>query len=689
MISLAPFTRSTSASGGLLPPRPWLRLALLFLTLASPALLIAQFQEPTQEELKMTADPKAPGAAAVYLNIEEVADDHLHYQTFFARIKILTEKGKELATVEIPPYIHGESKIIDIKGRTIHADGTIIPLEDKPQDLLMFKTTSRSGDSTEVNRKVFTLPSVEIGSILEYSYQFQLDDNLYTSPHWQIQQPYFIHKAHYLFTPFKAFLSGVQNQTGRYLVDEHERALNSLVWVYKLPQDLTVKTDAYGRFTVDVTDVPPAPNEEWMPPTRSVLYRVNFYYKPAGSAADFWVTDSKLWSKDVDHFAESSRSIKEAVAGLVASGDSEMDKAKKLYNAVQALDNTDYSRTKSDSERKQLKLKAAKHAEDTWAQKSGSSEDIAQLYLAMLHAAGLHAYALKVVNREQGIFDPSYLTLSQLDDTIVLLDTGGKQIGLDPGEKMCPFQTLSWRHSMASGIRQGAGDKNMVTTPEQSYPDNKTLRTGEITLGAQGSITGVLRFVMTGQGALSWRQAALRNDLDEVKKQFDRSLESQVPEAVEAHLDHFLGLDDPNVNLLAIVNIRGSLGVATSRRLVLPAFFFQTRADHPFVAQEKRTQPVDMHYAESMIDQVTYHLPAGFSVEGAPQDAKVSWPDHAVLINKTVPAPDKVTIVRTLARAFTFAKPEEYQDLRGFYQKVAAADQGQLVLSISATPKGN
>jgi hypothetical protein len=48
-------------------------------------------------------------------------------------------------------------------------------------------------------------------------------------------------------------------------------------------------------------------------------------------------------------------------------------------------------------------------------------------------------------------------------------------------------------------------------------------------------------------------------------------------------------------------------------------------------------------------------------------------------------------MTRTLARVFTLAKPEEYQDLRGFYQKVAAADQQQIVLSATATAavKGN
>jgi len=63
---------------------------LLLLIFASPALLRAQFQQSTPEELKMTADPKAPGAAAVYLDIEETANDSLHLETYYARIKVLT-----------------------------------------------------------------------------------------------------------------------------------------------------------------------------------------------------------------------------------------------------------------------------------------------------------------------------------------------------------------------------------------------------------------------------------------------------------------------------------------------------------------------------------------------------------------------------------------------------------------------
>jgi hypothetical protein len=515
------------------------------------------------------------------------------------------------------------------------------------------------------------------------------DDNHYSSPFWEIQRPYFVHKAHYAFTPFKAFLPGIQNQTSSFLIDEHGHPVNTLLWWTLLPTGVLVKPDVSGRYTVDVADIPPSPDEEWMPPIQNILYKVLFYYKNASNASEFWIDEAKSWSKDVDHFAEPSNAIREAVAGVVAPSDSGLDKAKKLYKAVQALDNTDYSRRKTESEMKQLQLKAAKRAEDTWKQKSGSSEDIALLYLAMLRAAGFTVYAFKVVDRGRSVFDASYLTFDQLDDTLVILDIDGKEIVLDPGEKMCPFQTINWRHSGAGGIMQSAKIRSAATSPLQNFPDNKTFRVGDVTLDGHGALTGNFSFVLTGQQALRWRQAAVRNDLDEVNKQFDRSLESIFPDGVEAHIDHFVGLEDPDVNLVAIIKAKGSLGAATSKRILLPAFFFETRGSHPFVAQEKRQQPVDMHYGDIITDQVTYHLPNGFTVEGAPPDNKIAWPQHANLLEKTVIAPGQITIARSLARAFTFAKPEEYQDLRGFYQKVAAADQQQLVLTAAPAAKGN
>ncbi|MGH9562921.1 MAG: DUF3857 domain-containing protein [Terracidiphilus sp.] len=643
----------------------FLHSLLLALAVTLPAMARAQFQPINPDELKMTSDPKAPGAEAVYLDIEENDASMAEYKTYYARLKVLTEKGKEAATVSII-YPKGYIDVAGISGRTIHSDGTVIPLNVKPADLLEVKA-----GHTRYQRKVFTMPSVEVGSVIEYSYQVR---NSWQAPDWLVQQPYFVHKEHFVFKP----------------IDED---FVNLIWWPKLPAGVTVKKDVTGRFILDVSDIPPAPDEEWMPPSESIVYKVRFYYASrfhSLDVEDYWKEGAKDWSKDVDKFAETTKTIRDAVAGLVAPSDTDLAKAEKLYVAVQALDNTDFSREKTESERRELKLKQERRAEDVWTQKSGNRNEISLLYLAMLRAAGLTAYGMQVVNRDEGTFDPSYMTLWQLDDDVVILSTGGKETVLDPGEKMCPFATVSWRHSGAEGLRQSANGAGRADTPALLFGTNTVKRSGELTIDRTGSVSGTLQIMMTGQEALLWRQRSLELDATELKKQFDRDkLDGVVPDGVDAHVDHFLGLDEPDRVLMAVVQVKGTLGTATTKRLILPGFFFESHGGAPFVSEEKRLEPVDLQYADQVTDQLTYDLPAGAAVEGAPQDARFSWPDHALYIVKTKPAPGQITVARVLADAFTIAKPEEYQDLRGFYQKVAAADQGQLVLTISPAAKGN
>jgi hypothetical protein len=633
---------------------------------AFPLTAGAQFHDPTKEELAMTSDPKAPGAAAVYLNYEAKASDAMHYHSVYARIKVLTEKGKELATVEIP-YARGEQKVTDIKARTIQADGTVVPLEGKPDDLLAIKAGDR-----QIGKRVFNLPGVQAGSILEYQYIVRYDDNYVSSPYWQVQQPFYMHKSHYYFEPAKDI---------SYIQTEHGDLAHALLYWAQLPPGAKVVEDAAGKFTLDVADVPASPNEEYMPPMDAFAYQVLFYYTSAHNGGDFWDAEAKRWSKDVDHFAEPSGAIKDAVAKIVSPGDSDVEKARKLYAAVQALDNTEYSRAKGKAELKAMGLKPAKRAEDTWAQKSGSKQDITLLYLAMLRAAGIPAFDMKIVNRNRSLFQPNYLYFDQLDDDVIRANLANKDVYLDPGEKMCPFEVVRWSHQAAGGVMQSASGRSAGMTPIQPYVTNAVTRVGDLTIDAGGGVTGSLRVVMTGQEAIRWRQMSLENDENEVKKEFDSTLGEIVPEGVEAHLDHFLGLDDPNVNLMAMVKVSGAVGTQAGKRLLLPGFFFESRSRQPFVQQAQRLAPVDMRYASRVLDQMTYHLPAGFTVEGAPKDDNILWTTNADLITKVVQKPGEITVARALARGFVLLKADQYQDLRGFYQKVAASDQQQIVLT--------
>ncbi len=661
-----------------------LRAAVLLLVVALPMVLRAsEFQEPTPEELKMTTDPAAPGADAVYLYYEEIDNDPLHYKSIYARIKVLTDKGKGLATVNLP-YERRAFKITDIAGRTIHPDGTVVNMTVKPEDLM----TAKSGHM-EFARKVFTLPSVTVGSILEYRYVIRYDDSIVSSPTWAIQGNYYVHKAHYEFVPFPTFLPhGDHSGNVNFVETSKGSEADSLVWAYRLPKGVSVVGGLKG-YDVDVTNVPAVPDEEYMPPIRSLLYKVFFYYTSSGDVKEYWPSAAKDWSKGVDKFAEPSKTIKEAVAEIVSPGDSDQVKAQKLYKAVQALNNTDYTRAKNASEMKALKIKQAKRAQDIWKQKSGSSNDIALLYLSMARAAGLPAFAVQVVDRNDALFDEGYMSTDQLDDMLVLVGIGGRGVLLDPGEKMCTFGQVSWIHSDAGGLRQSPKGPGFVTTPGQNYKANTLSRSGDVTLDANGGMTGYFNFSMTGQEALRWRQKALGNDPSDLKKAFDRWIQPMMPQGVEAHVDHFLGLDNPDLNLMAVVKAKGKLGTALPKRLLVPGQFFESRGVEPFVKEAKRVAPVDMRYAEEISDDVAYHLPAGFTVEGAPKDVTEPWKGHAEYIVKTQTGPGEITVDRVLARAFDLASPAEYQDLRGFYQKVAVSDQSMLVLSVASPGKAN
>ncbi|MGD0735222.1 MAG: DUF3857 domain-containing protein [Terracidiphilus sp.] len=653
----------------------FMRSTLLLLAAASPALLFAQFQQPTDEELKMTADPKAPGAAAVYLYREETTDDALHYQTFYERIKILTEKGKELATIHIP-YLHGTFKVSDIRGRTIHPDGTVIPLTTKPSDLMDSKTTTR-----QVNQVVFTLPSAEVGSILEYRLQIRYDDDIVFSPQWEIQQPFFVHKAHYHWSPM---LGG-----GRYISDSKGRVLNNLMWAtVGFPRDSVVK-DSQNHFTVDLTDIPAIPDDDWMPPLNTLKWKVDFYYTYAYAGKQFWDDELKSWTKNAERFTNPSGQLKDAVSQIVAPSDTEEQKARKIYAAVMKLDNTRFGRAKSDAERKAEKLKTVKAAEDVWKQQSGSDDDMALLFVALGRAAGLKVWPMEVVDRSKAFFDPLYLNSDQLNDYIAVLDLGGKDVFLDPGQKMCPFGALSWNHSLASGFRLSDKGAAFATTPSEPYKSAVMQRDADLTIAADGSTDGSIRYIMTGPQALRWRQLALQNDADEVKKRFNESIRADMPDGVDVDFDHFLALDDYNVNLMAIVKVSGNLATATGKHFFLPGLFFESHAKHPFVAQDKRLVPIDVHYASMENDEVVYHLPPGFTVESAPQPTTLSWPNHAMLKISSVTKDSDVTVSRAFAHNYAILDSKEYSDLHDYYQKVATADQQQLVLTRAPAAKGN
>jgi hypothetical protein len=163
--------------------------------------------------------------------------------------------------------------------------------------------------------------------------------------------------------------------------------------------------------------------------------------------------------------------------------------------------------------------------------------------------------------------------------------------------------------------------------------------------------------------------------------EINRRLSSQVPEGVQATVDHLVNVDNPNKQFLAVVAVSGKPAAQAGGRLVLPRNFFRARETNPYPADDARISPIDVHYPEQEQDQITYTLPAGFSLEGKPEDSAAKLEQDAAYQAKAKVDGNSVTSTRVLARGFTWLDPKQYGELRDFYQKVVTADRQDLVLS--------
>ena len=113
----------------------------------------------------------------------------------YVRIKIFTQEGANEADVEIP-FNKQQVNIMDIRGRTIHPDGSIVNFEGKP-----FEKTIVKASGFKYLAKTFTLPDVHPGSIIEYRYREQSDPNYYVNESWTITGHLYTRDAHFVIRP--------------------------------------------------------------------------------------------------------------------------------------------------------------------------------------------------------------------------------------------------------------------------------------------------------------------------------------------------------------------------------------------------------------------------------------------------------------------------------------------------------
>ena len=641
------------------------------------------------EDLSMTSIKEQPGAPAVILLREEVDDDMNSFHSVYQRIKILTDAGREYANVELP-YSRRNFKIGGISGRTIHADGTIIPFEGKPFDKTVIK-----GGGLRINVKSFSLPDVQVGSIIDFKYSQTYDDHSVVSPSWEVQTDLFQRKATFKFIPF-------QNQGSVQIMLDHGQISNGVAWTPFLgdgsqPESHTMPARAFASrhdvpgFWVDLTreNIPAFIHEPFMPPESVLKLRVYFYYQQNLKADDYWKAEGKYWSKDVESFIDHKNGEADALAKIVTPADTPEQKVRKIYTFVSSLENQDYIPERTSQEQKVLELKLNKGADDVLQNRSGSHDELNRLFVSLLRVAGIPASLVWVPDRSQEVFLKQYLSTRQFDAEIVVVQIDGKDVYLDPGTKFCPYGVVDWRYTAVNGLRQNTGKgAEIVETPYTDYTQAVETRRADVVMDEHGMVTGTTVLVFKGLQAMQLRQRAGKTDANGRKKLLEEELRRILPGNSEILLTNAPEWDVTEKPLVAQFHVSCPFAVAAGKRLMLPQHLFQMNEKAQFPSAT-RHNAVYFNYPWQEADEVLIKLPSGMTVESlAPNDTLKL--DYAIYrVTQKQDAPDKIYSRRDFAMASGLVMPEKYKEVKEFFDKLKADDDQPALVRATSSVANN
>lgn len=605
------------------------------------------------EELKMTSVAEAPGAPAVYLYRQVDRNDDTSREIIYNRIKVLNDEGRKYADIEIP-FVKGSEAIQGLKARTIRPDGSIVNFDGR-----VFEKEIVKARGIKYLAKTFTLPDVQVGSIIEYRYADQMDENQLYNSHWILSEELFTKHAKFSLTPY--------SQVGvRYS------------W-QGLPNG--VKPSDKTPITLEVNNIAAFLNEDFMPPENELKARVDFVYTSnvEKDPTKFWKTQGKTLNEVVENFVNKRKAMEQAVGEIVSPGDPPDTKLQKIYARVLQVRNTTLEREKTEQEQKRAKEKDNNNVEDVWKRGYGNGRQINWLFLGLARAAGFEANCVYLASRNEYFFKPGSMNPGQLNADVVAVKLSGKYSYFDPASRYAPFGMVTWAETGVSGLLLDKDGGTWITTPMPESSDSQITRKGTFRLTDDGTLQGKLLITYSGLEAL-WRRIEKRNDDEGSRKKFlEDEVKEYIPIGSEVELTGKPDWSSASTTLVAEYDLKvPGWASGAGKRVLLPSAMFTNTEKHLFEHAD-RTHPIYFTFPFKKTDDITIELPLGWQTNSIPkpttENAKV-----IVFSSKAENEKGVLRMQRQLDMQLTMLDVKYYPALRNFFQNVRTADEQQIVV---------
>jgi len=651
----------------------WLALWLFAVAVVLPVTCRAQgFPPLSPEDLKMTSEPKAPGAPAIILYREVDRDDNgrTSHEDNYVRIKILTEEGREQANVEIE-FFKTDGDVVNIHARTIRPDGSSADFDGKVFEKVIEKT-----QGLKYLAKTFTLPEVQVGSIIEYRWTYDLREHYIYDSHWTLSHPLFTRHARFSLKPYTTDYTPM-----------------TLRWTWQgLPPGSSPQQGPDKIVRMEAENIPAFQVEDFMPPPTQLKARVDFIYEEEylESAPDqFWRHVAKKRGGALESFIGKRKAMEEAVAQIVSPSDPPEVKLRKIYDRVQQIRNTSYELHKTAQEEKREKEKPVENVEALWKRGYGDGQQLTWVYLALVRAAGFEAYGVWASSRSEYFFNPKNMENRKLNANVVLVKLNGKDLYFDPGAAFTPFGLLTWPETGVPGLCLDKEGGTWVNTALPPSSESRIEHVAKLRLTETGNLEGKLTVTYTGLEAM-YRRLEERN-ADEVarKKSLEDRIKRQIPSTTaEVELTNQPDWSHSETPLVAEyhVNIQ-DWATNAGKRTVIAAGLFTAVEKHIF-EHTNRVHPIYVDFPYEKDDDVTIELPAGWQVSSVP--APHTEEGHIITYHLKVDKDGSALhLTRKLSWDFLLLEPKYYPALRNFFQTVRTGDDEQIILQPAAASASN
>ena len=575
-----------------------------------------EFGQLTPKELDFVKYEKDTTANAVYLyekgeNFFEVRNNQILLITkYHAKIKILTQEGFNQSTISIP-YFHNtnDTERVGLIQAVTHNKST--------KRFLGKEAIFKIDKSQNRSEKRFTFPNVQIGSVLEYSYEIA-SPFYYNLSGWEFQSD--IPKV---YTEYNAKIPGnwVYNRTliGTLSLDVNEATIKKRCFqIPVVPDPADCEVLKYA-----MKDVPAfEDSEDFMLSSKNYRSNLEFELSQYHSYKGGTINYTKTWTdvdkefridQDIGRQLKKKNFFEKKVPDTLFTENEPLQRAKKIFKFVQ----------NHFTWNKKFGLWRNNRVKKAFEEKKGSVAEINITLINLLNTAGFKTDLMLLSTRDHGLPKKNHPVMSDFNYIIAKTTIAGEDYLLDASDDLTPFGILPFRCLNYYG-RVMDFDKESYWYTVAPTKDNKLSIRGELKFNLEDQVAqGSLVDVSTGYLSISQKEKLSSSDKEEL-----------ITDIEEAFGPDFY-ITDYKVNEKLTNDFKLTQqfqfeieDVVQENVIYLDPFLRKFMRSNPFMA-EKRNYPIDFGYPWEFSFFLSISVPEGHRVKSLPTKIGLKLPQDS------------------------------------------------------------